>query len=282
MPGLKLTLFSLLLPLLGSSCALLSPAEKRGPDGKQKTVHLDIGHYVSGNRGTGAMSPRLPNNDRLEETRFWYKYAPYVRDELTRAGYGCVITNRGYAPTGSPFTDDKGYKSVVQLNRPDTHGRRGSIVRYPSAYHPECRSAGMISADYAIRQKAVCAVFLHHDSATTSWRTVYRSTILHNRNSGKALAGSIAASLNENVIGYGDKMPNGGRLCRTAPRSKDGTGGAGWLNTCDKEGMPAAIIEAAQLSTPEHVRWLYDENNAIRLARSVGQGIVRYLDSCDK
>lgn len=281
LPSAFLLLVSLIGLLLScSSCSLSGSRQNFGPDGKRKTVVLDIGHYISGNRGTGAASPAMPGG-RLEETLFWYTYAGYVRNEIREAGYDCVITNRGHAPTGEPFLSKARQNSVTHLNRPDTHSRRGGITRYPSQYHPECLGAGIISADYAISRKAACVVFLHHDSASSSWRPIYRSTIFHNKNSGKPLGEAIAATLNETVIGSGDKMPNGGRACKPAIRARDGTGGAGWLNTCDKEHIPAAIIEAAQLCTPAHARWLADDKNAIRFARGVGQGIVRYLDSSD-
>lgn len=254
-----------------------------GSSSGKADVVLDIGHYLNGARGTGAMSPRLKNGTRLEETVFWYYYSPYVKNEIERAGYSCAVTNRGKAPTTSELASVARKTPVIQLNRPDTRGANGRPFRYPSKYHPQHIAAGMISADFAIWKGAKCVVFLHQDSSSDNWRTVCKSTILHNARNGRPLAASVASSLNERILGEGEgKMRNGGRLCRTEPRSNPDLGGAAWLNTCDASGIPAIVVEGAMLNNPDHAYWLAQEDNAILFARAVGRGIVNYLKASGK
>lgn len=266
--------------LLISACSLVPGG---GSSLGKGVVVLDIGHYLNGSSGTGARSPRMNDGSRLEETAFWYRYSGYVKDEIERGGYSCVVTNRGKAPTDPALASIAKQVPVIQLNRPDPRGANGRPFRYPSKYHPEHIAAGMISADFGIWKGASCMVFLHQDSSSDNWQSVHKSTILHNVRNGRPLAASIASSLNERILGdEPGKMQNHGKLCRTEPRSNADSGGAAWLNTCDASGIPAVVVEAAMINNPEHAYWLAQDGNAIRFARAVGRGIVDYLKASRK
>lgn len=266
----------LLLPLaafLIAGCASLAPSSS-------DVVVLDIGHYIApgATRGTGARTPGSINGKSLEESRFWYQYAYYTKRVIEKAGYKCVICNRGDAPTTEPLASYARRAGVVQLNRPDTRERNGSVHRYASRYHPARISAGMVSADYAVSQNAACAVFLHHNSSSSRWRRTQNGVVYHNRVHGARLGHILAQTINHRVLNNG-RMPNGGRNCTTGIRWIDGTAGAGWMNTCDDSGIPAALIEVAFLNNPDHARWLADDRNARRYAEAVGEGIVYFLRS---
>lgn len=256
-----------------ASCAAFSPSSS-------DLVVLDIGHYVppGATQGTGAKTPGPVGGRSIEECRFWYEYAYYAQRVIEKAGYRCVVCNRGKAPTTEPLASFARRAGVVQLNRPDTRDRRGAVHRYPSAYHPARISAGMVSADYAISRNAACAVFLHHNSSSSRWRKTCNGIVYHNRVHGAKLGSILAQSMNRHVLNNGH-MPNGGKKCRTDIRWIDGTAGAGWMNACDDSGIPAALIEVAFLNNPEHALWLADHNNARRYAEAVGEGIVSYLRS---
>ena len=266
--------------LLIPACSLVSGS---GSSSGKKIVVLDIGHYLNGAVGTGAMSPRMKDGRRLEETVFWYQYSGYVKDEIEKGGYSCVVTNRGKAPRTPELLAVARKTPVIQLNRPDTRGANGRPFRYPSKYHPEHIAAGMISADFAIWKGAASVVFLHHDSSSDNWQPVCKSTILHNVRNGRPLAASVVNSINERILGdSGGKMPNNGKICRLEPRSNADLGGAAWLNTCDASGIPAIVVEAAMLNNPNHAYWLAQDDNAIRFARAVGKGVVNYLKASGK
>lgn len=255
------------------ACGSLSPASS-------DLVVLDIGHYVSpgASQGTGAKTPGPVAGRSIEECRFWYQYAYYTKRIIEKAGYRCVICNRGYAPTTEPLASYARRAAVVQLNRPDTRDKGGAVHRYPSAYHPARISAGMVSADYAVSRNAACAVFLHHNSSSSRWRKTCNGVVYHNRVHGAKLGSILAQTMNHRVLNNG-RMPNGGKKCTTGIRWIDGTAGAGWMNTCDDSGIPAALIEVAFLNNPDHARWLADDRNARRYAETVGEGIVYFLRS---
>lgn len=243
-------------------------------------VVLDIGHYIppGAAQGTGARMPAAINGKRIEESQFWYRYAYDVKRVVEKAGYKCVVCNRGEAPTTEPLASYARRAGVVQLNRPDTRERDGSVHRYASVYHPARISAGMASADFAISQRAACAVFLHHNSSSSNWRKTQNGVVYHNRVHGARLGKILARTLDHRILNNG-RMPNGGRLCSTGIRWIDGAAGAGWMNACDDSGIPAALIEVAFLNNPDHARWLTNEDNARRYAEAVGEGIVYFLRS---
>lgn len=249
------------------------------PGGSRGTVTLDIGHYVpqGATKGTGARTPAAVNGKVLEEASFWYEYAVYTKRVIEKAGYSCIITNRGYAPTTEPLASYARRSGVIQLQHPDERDKRGNVVRYASRYHPSRISAGMVSADYAVWKKADCAVFLHHNSSASGWRRTCNGVVYHNWRNGGALAKTVAQTLNERILNHG--MSNGGKNCTTGIRRIDGTAGAGWMNTCDDSDIPAILIETAFLNNPDHARYLSDKNNAIRYAEAIGEGVVKWLQS---
>lgn len=244
-----------------------------------EVVTLDIGHYVpkGAGTGTGARTPGAVNGRTIEEARFWYEYSPYVKRVIERAGYRCVITNRGYAPTTEPLASHARRAGVIHLNRPDVRDRRGAVIRYASRYHPDRVSAGMVSADYAVWKKAACAVFLHHNSSSDRWRRTCNGVVYYNRRSGAKLAAAVAGTLNQSILNHG--MPNNGKNCTTAIRWIPGTAGAGWMNTCDDSGIPAILIETAFLNNPDHARYLAEPSQAVRYAEAIGEGVVSWLRS---
>lgn len=255
------------------ACSSFSVGKSRG------TVTLDIGHYVSqgASKGTGARTPAAVNGKVIEESSFWYEYAFYTKRVIEKAGYSCIITNRGYAPMTEPLASYARRAGVVQLKRPDERDKRGNVVRYASHYHPSRISAGMVSADYAVWKKADCAVFLHHNSSASGWRRTCNGVVYHNRRNGASMAKTVAQTLNERILNHG--MPNDGKNCTTGIRWVDGTAGAGWMNTCDDSDIPAILIETAFLNNPDHARYLSDKNNAIRYAEAIGEGVVKWLQS---
>lgn len=240
-----------------------SPSSVSGVD-----VVLDIGHYFG---GEGAMSPSAVNGTRLAENAFWYKYSYYTKRVIERAGYTCVVTNRGSKPTTQPLSGYAQRAGVVHLRHPDAGGRRS-----PSHYHPDRVGSGVVSADYAIYRRAACAVFLHHNSSSSRWTNgASDSLIICNRFNGKHLAQSLCERLERDILNHG--MPNGGRGCRIVPRYKDADRSAAWMNACDDSGIPAAVIEAAYLNNRDHAAFLADETNARRYAEAIGRGITDYL-----
>lgn len=268
------------LVLLSATAFLLAGCSGFTPFSSSDVVVLDIGHYVSpgASQGTGARTPAAIDGKRIEESRFWYQYAYYTKRTIEKAGYKCIICNRGNAPTTEPLASYARRAGVVQLNRPDTRERNGSVHRYASVYHPARISAGMVSADFAVKQRAACAVFLHHNSSSGNWRRTQNGVVYHNRVHGARLGTILARTMDRRILNNGN-MPNGGRTCRTGIRWIDGTAGAGWMNTCDDSGIPAALIEVAFLNNPDHARWLADDAHARRYAEAVGEGIVYFLRS---
>lgn len=253
-----------LLLVAAQGCAQVAP---RGglPNG---VVVLDIGHSFS---DEGARTPGTVAGKRLTECSFWYQYAIEVKRVVEAAGHRCVVTNRGYAPTREPFITYARKAGVVHLRHPD-NGQR-----YPSHYFADRVSVGMVSADYAVWRKASCAVFLHHNSSgARRWRHgASPSIILCNKFNGRQLAESLCQALNTQVLNHG--LPNGGRECQVEVRSVDASRAAGWLNTCDDAGIPAAVVEAAFLDNYGHASYLAQDARAREYAQAIGQGIVNYL-----
>ncbi len=255
--------FGIMGVLLLASCQTFS-----GSPGEPGAVILDIGHCTD---AQGATMPGTINGKRYTETAFWYQYAPYVKRVIERAGYRCTICNRGYMPDEEPLRTYAKRGRVIHHRRPDLGGDRRA-----SRYHPDRVASGIISADYAVWRRASCAVFLHHNSSSRRW--VYGgspSVVLCNRYNGRPLAEAIANRMNRDILNHG--MKNGGVNCRVASRYVDASRGAGWLNTCDDSGIPAAILEVAYLNNRNHAAYLTNDANARRYAEAVGQGIVDYL-----
>lgn len=257
-------LLSFLLLIFMASCAEVSQDGASGG-----VVVLDIGHFIG---AEGASTPSAINGQRIHECSFWYRYAYYVKRVVEKAGYRCVIINRGNAPTSEPLASYASRANVVQLNRPDSNG-----ARYPSTYFPDRVASGIVSADYAIRQKASCAVFLHHNSTGRKWTTAKGSPsiIICNKHNGRTLAESLCHVLNNKILNH--VMPNGGRQCTIEVRSVDADRSAGWMNACDDAGIPAAVIEAAFLNNRSHADFLAQDANARIYAQAIGLGIVRFL-----
>lgn len=237
------------------------------PSGKKEVIVLDIGHFIG---GEGASTPGMIHGKRISECSFWYQYSYYVKTEIEKAGYTCVVINRGNAPTQEPLLSYARRARVVHLKRPDKNG-----ARYPSKYHPDRVASGMVSADYAIWRKAACIVFLHHNSSGGWVNGASPSLIICNKFNGRPLADILARTLENEVLNHG--MPNGGRGCSTIVRSIDAERSAGWLNACDDSGIPAAVIEAAFLNNRGHAAYLAVDANAREYAQSIGRGIVRYM-----
>lgn len=255
-------LFLCIVVLLVAAC---SQVPYHGGSG---VVVLDIGHYIG---AEGARTPGPVGGKILSECPFWYQYAGEVKRVVEAAGYRCVITNRGHAPTQEPLATYARQARVVHLRHPDTGG-----LRYPSRYHPDRVASGIVSADYAIYRRAACAVFLHHNSAGRGWKTGGSpSIIICNKYNGLPLAKALCHALNSEILDHG--MPNAGRPCRPVVRSVDADRSAGWLNACDDSGIPAAVIEAAFLNNRAHAAFLAQDACARRYAQAIGHGIVRYL-----
>lgn len=259
--------FMLLLLLVGELCAQ-SQIQNVGAM-KGGTVVLDIGHFMG---GEGASAPGAVNGTILRECEFWYRYAGVVKEVIERAGWNCVVTNRGFAPTHEPLAGIARKTGVVQLRRPDAGGKRT-----PSRYHPDRVGSGMVSADYAIWKKAACIVFLHLNSSGSRWTSAGRSVILCNHFNGRGLASSICRALDSEVLNHG--MPNGGRGCSIEVRRVDADRAAGWLNACDDSGIPAAVVEAAFVNNRAHVEYLTRDAGARVFAQAIGHGIVNFLRS---
>lgn len=256
--------FVLALAVLGlSACSSIPTGSRNG------VVVLDIGHFIG---GEGASTPGAVNGKIIRECAFWYEYSCYVKREIERAGYKCVVCNRGNAPTTEPLRTFARRAGVVHLRRPDRNA-----ARYPSRYHADRVASGMVSADYAVYRRAAAVVFLHHNSSGGWTTSPMPSLILCNRYNGRPLASSIAATLNREVINHG--MENGGRECTVQARFVDADRAAGWLNTCDDSGIPAAVIEAAFLNNRNHAAYLSNHSQARRYAESIGRGVVAYLRS---
>lgn len=261
----KLTLIlGLILVMLQLSCTQMRTATGGGGSG---VVVLDIGHFIGGD---GASTPGAVNDKRLTECTWWYEYVYYTKKVIEDAGYTCIVTNRGNAPTSEPLATYARRAGVVQLNHPDKNG-----ARYPSRYHPDRVAGGMVSADYAIKRKAACVVFLHHNSSGGWTDGPSPSLIICNKHNGNRLGRTLARTLEHTVLNHG--MDNGGRGCTVAVRSKDADRSAGWMNACDDSGIPAAVIECAFLNNRKHAEYLADAANSRRYAEAVGEGVVNYM-----
>ncbi|MDO4954405.1 MAG: N-acetylmuramoyl-L-alanine amidase [Akkermansia sp.] len=244
-----------------------APPEASAP-AEPPLVVLDIGHFIGSG---GAEMPGRINGQRFCETEFWYRYCYDVKETITQAGYRCEVCNRGNAPKAEPLLGYAKRAGVVQLNHPDT-----GVLRYPSKHHADRVSAGMVSADFAVDKKAACAVFLHHNSSGSGWTTgASPSVVIHNKYNGETLADCLIAALDGEILNHG--MDNKGVGCKKLVRCVDADRAAGWMNTCDDAGIPAAVIEAAFLNNKNHATFLAEDANARKYAQAIGHGIIAFL-----
>ncbi len=231
---------------------------------------LDIGHAT---QAAGARAPSAVNGTRLEEVQFWYEYSYYTKRVIERAGYKCAVSNRGNMPSDAEMRRYAKRSGVVHLKKPGA-----GLGRYPSRYHPDRVSGGMVSADYAIWSKASCAVFLHLNSSSSRWVSGgSQGLLVYNKYNGRQLAECLKTRMEEDILDEPNGMPNGGRGISLQQRSVDAGRGAGWMNACDDSGIPAAIIEVAFVNNRNHANYLTKHKNAVAYAESVGQGIVDYM-----
>lgn len=223
-------------------------------------VVLDIGHQTTAG---GAQTP----DGKINEFAFWLRYAGEVQKMVQDAGYGCILTNRGNPPAKGTS------EGVLYMKHPDKNA-----MRYPSRHYPEYIGAGMICADYAIDIKARCVVFLHLNCTTGKWSSrPPKGLIICNRIHGLALAESICQSMREVLLDKPGGIPNAGKGIKVLPRYIGSQPSAGWMNALDEAGIPAAVFEAVYMDNRAHAAFISNDANARKLARTIGQGIVRWL-----
>ncbi len=236
---------------------------------ESRTVVLDIGHYYApGRGGQGARTPDATQGGALEECEFWYKYAGEVKNVIERSGYKCLVINRGDTPTDPALATAAKRAGVIQVRTPQP------TAVYLSRHHPKRMAVGMLSADYALDWKPAAVIFLHLNSDSDTWRVSNKGAFYCNK-VGVSMAIAMAEHLNRTI--FNRSMPNGGFPCGVIVRTDGHKGGGDWLNTCNDSWVPALITEVAFLSNPLHARFLNNPDNARSLARSIGEGAVRYL-----
>lgn len=237
---------------------------------ESRTVVLDIGHYYApGRGGQGARTPDASQGGALEECEFWYKYAGDVKNVIERAGYKCIVINRGDTPTDPALAKEAKRIGVIQVKTPQP------AAVYLSRHHPKRMAVGILSADRALDCKPAAVIFLHLNSDSDSWRISNKGAFYCNP-VGVTLATTMADTMNRRIFNCG--LPNHGIPCGVVVRTDGHKGGGDWLNTCNDSFVPAAITEAVFLSNPEHARYLNAPANARQFARAIGEGIVRYLE----
>ena len=254
-----------LFHLLSIVCVCLMPVFAGMPAVKRPVV-IDIGHQYT---ASGAESP----DGKINEYAFWAQYAIEVRKEVEAAGYPCIIINRSEAPTKEPLATYNKESGVIHLNKPDKNAKR-----YPSTHHPEHIGAGMISADYAIDQNALCVVFLHLNSVGSKWSTTPPTgLIICNKEHGNALGEAVCEAMRTDLLDKPDGMPNAKKGIKVMPRHIGSQSGAGWMNTLDAEKIPAIIFEAVYVNNRGHIDFISKDANARKLARTIGKGVVNWL-----
>lgn len=235
---------------------------------EQRPIVLDIGHQSTAG---GAQTP----DGKLNEFAFWCRYAGEVKKTIEAAGYPCIILNRSTAPAKGATAEAAKAAGVVFLNKPDKNAHR-----YPSTHHPEHIGAGMISADKAIDLNARCVVFLHLNSVGKGWSTTPPTgLIICNRTHGHALAESVCATLRTELLDKPGGLPNSGKGVKVLPRYIGSQPSAGWMNTLDEESIPAIVFEAIYVNNRGHVEFIRNDEQARRLARCIGQGVINWLKS---
>ncbi len=248
--------------------ALVACSQMPSASPSSQLVVLDIGHFLT---SPGACTPSAVGGRIISECDFWHQYAAVVKQEVQRAGFRCVVINRGNPPTKEPLISYAKKTDITYLRHPDKGGER-----YPSRYFPDRVASGIVSADYAIYNRAACVVFLHHNSSSNSWTSgASPSVILCNKFNGNALAEALRSTMENEILNHG--MPNAGQGCKTQVRCVDADRAAGWLNACDDADIPAAVVESAFLNNRAHAAFLATESGARAYARAVGRGIVRFM-----
>lgn len=232
-----------------------------------RTVVLDIGHHMG---APGAATPNGRHGGMMNECSWWYRNVGFVKQEIEKAGYICKVCNRGAAPRDPELAACARRAGVHQVNTPQP----GAVYR--SRHNPRRMAVGILSADYALDQKPACVVFLHHNSNSEHWQVYTKGGIYCNA-VGIPLANALVAELNAKLMN--SRIPNGGEPVQPILRDDGRLGGGDWLNTCNDSWVPAAITEAVFLSNPQHATWLAKPRNAELYARTVGRGIVRYLNN---
>ncbi len=236
---------------------------------ESQVVVLDIGHYYHPERGgQGARTPDK-RYGKVEELDFWYRYAIYTKRVIEKAGYKCIICNRGATPTDPVLAAAGKRAGVVQINSPQP------TAVYRSRHNPKRMAVGMLSADYALDCKPGAVVFLHHNSVSHQWREDYDKGAMYCNEVGIPLAQQLAWVMNRDILDH--DMPNGGQPCGVIVRNDGRLGGGDWLNTCNDSYVPAVITEVAVLSNPKHAQYLAQKQNAINFAEAVGRGIVEFM-----
>ncbi len=232
-------------------------------------VVLDIGHYYHPERGgQGARTPDAKHGGIIEETEFWYRYAGVVKKVIEKAGYQCIICNRGSMPNNPQLATAAKQSGVVHVNSPLP------TAIYRSKHHPNRMAVGMLSADFALDQRPGAVIFLHHNSNSAKWQ-VYNKGAFYCNDCGVPLANTMAQVMNRDIFEKG--MPNRGVPCGVVIRNDGRKGGGDWLNTCNESYVPAVITEVAFLSNPEHAKYLSKHANAVKFAEAIGQGIVEFM-----
>lgn len=262
------TFLTLVTVLLVSACTYSMQMQRQAAC--SRTVVLDIGHYYHPERGgQGARTP----DDRygsIEECEFWYQYAIEVKRVVEAAGYTCLVCNRGDTPNDPQLAQAARKAGVHQVKTPIP------TAVYRSSHHPERMAVGILSADYALSQKPACVVFLHHNSYSDDWQVWNKGAFYCNK-AGIPLSETMMRVMNEDLLNHG--LPNGGIPCGSILRDDGRRGGGDWLNTCNDSYVPAVLTEVAFLSNPEHAQFLSQPENAKRYARTIGKGIVEYLNN---
>ncbi len=267
---LKQTVFLIATSMGVVACSGHAENTPQQPAVGTRPVVLDIGHQSTAG---GAQTP----DGKLNEFAFWSLHAGKLKEAIERAGYPCIILNRGNAPTKGAAAEAAKTAGVVFLNRPDKNA-----YRYSSTHHPEHIGAGMISADKAIDLKARCVVFLHLNSVGKGWSTTPPTgLIICNRKHGHALAESVCTALRNNLLDKPGGIPNAGKGVKVLPRYIGSQPSAGWMNTLDEEGIPAIVFEAIYTNNRGHVAFIQKDANAEKLAHTIAQGIVHWLKSAN-
>lgn len=249
-----------------SMCSHADNSPDKAPQAKERPIVLDIGHQSTSG---GAQTP----DGKINEFAFWCRYAGEVKRVIEKAGYPCIILNRGNAPAKGASAEHAKAAGVHFLNHPDKNARR-----YPSTHHPAHIGAGMICADKAIDLNARCVVFLHLNSVSNSWTaTPPTGLIICNRKHGHALAESVCSALRSELLDKPGGIPNAGKGIKVLPRYIGSQPSAGWMNTLDEEGIPAIVFEAIYTNCRSHIQYISQDAQARTLARCIGQGVVNWL-----
>lgn len=237
-----------------------------------KVVVLDIGHYYEPTRGgQGARTPDASKGGSIEETEFWYRHAGIVKSTIEAAGYTCLICNRGDMPADPKLAEAAKKAGVHHVKSPIP------TAIYRSKQHPRRIAVGMLSTNYALDQQPGAVVYLHHNSNSEKW-LVFNKGAFYCNEAGVRLAQTMAQVMNRDILDHPENgMPNHNVPCGVVLRTDGRRGGGDWLNACNESYVPALITEVAYLSNPEHAKFLSQHDNAVKYARTIGKGVVKFL-----